>query len=158
MKRLFAILLAILVAPLAAGADGAATVTVRDAWISEAPPGIQSLAGYFVIENHGSRPVALTGGSSPAFGRIMVHRSVTEQGMSSMQHLDRLEIPAGGKVVFEPTTYHLMLMTPARPLKAGDSVEIRLSFEGGMQLPVKFTVRRADGMGGMNHMSHAGHH
>ena len=156
MKRLIPILLAMLMIPLAASAAGATAVTVKDAWISEAPPGVQSLAGYFVIENHGTKPAVLTGGSSPAFGHVMVHRTMTEQGMSSMQHLDRLEIPAGGQVVFEPTTYHLMLMMPTRPLKAGDQVEIRLSFEGGMQLPVTFTVRRADGMGGMDHMSHAG--
>lgn len=154
MKRLVAVLLTMLVAPLAASAAGTATVTVKDAWISEAPPGSQSLAGYFVIENHGTKPVALTGGSSPAFGHVMVHRSMTEKGMSSMQHLERLEIPAGGKVVFEPTASHLMLMGPTKALKAGDAVEIRLTFEGGMQLPVTFTVRRADDMGGMNHAEH----
>lgn len=158
MKRLVTILWAMLVVPFAASAAGTAALAVKDAWISEAPPGVQSLAGYFVIENHGTKPVVLTGGSSPTFGRVMVHRTMTEQGMASMQHLDRLEIPAGGKIVFEPTTYHLMLMMPTKPLKAGDKVEIRLSFEGGPQLPVTFTVRRADGMGGMDHMSHAGHH
>ena len=158
MKRLIAILMAMLLAPLATGAGGAGAVAVKDAWISEAPPGIQTLAGYFVIENHGTAPAVLTGGGSAAFGHIMMHRTVTEHGMASMQHLDRLEVPAGGKVAFEPATYHLMLMTPTKPLKVGDKVEIRLAFAGGLQLPVTFTVRRTDDMGGMDHMSHAGHH
>jgi copper(I)-binding protein len=49
-------------------------------------------------------------------------------------------------------------MMPTKQLKAGDKVDIRLSFEGAPRLPVTFTVRRADGRDGMDHRSHAGPH
>lgn len=37
-----------------------------------------------------------------------------------MMHVHEVEVPAGGKVVFSPGGYHVMLMKPARTLAIGD--------------------------------------
>ena len=131
---------------------------VDNAWIREAPPGAAALAGYMTVQNHGDKPRMLIGASSPAFGNVMLHRTVMEEGMAKMVHQHMIEIPAKGSVTFEPNDYHLMLMKPKQQLKAGDKVEITLEFKDGETLVVTYEVRA--GMGGMNHggMDHGSMH
>jgi copper(I)-binding protein len=130
-------------------------VAVRDAWIRESPPGATMLAGYMRIENHTDAVHFLTGVHSASFGSVMVHRTVVEGGMARMVHQQRVEIPPGGHVSFEPGGYHLMLMAPERPLRAGDRVELVLELADGAELPAAFEVRRA-GPGGDGQQHH--HH
>ncbi len=120
-----------------------------NAWIREAPPKATALAGYMTLMNKGDKPRMLVGASSPAFGKVMLHRTVMEEGMAKMVHQHMIEIPAHGSVTFEPNGYHLMLMKPKQQLKAGDKVEITLEFKNGETLVVTHVVR--GGMEGMNH-------
>ena len=59
----------------AVAADGP-TVRVNHVWVREAPPGVEVMAGYFVLENLTNKPLALTETSSPDFGSVMMHESV----------------------------------------------------------------------------------
>ena len=58
-----------------------------------------------------------------------------------MLHVDRVDVPAGGKVAFAPGGYHLMLMQPARKLAPGERVPVTLEFLGGRQVTAEFEVR-----------------
>ena len=81
-----------------------------NAWIREAPPGATALAGYMTLMNQGDKPVTLVEASSPAFGKVMLHRTVMAEGMAKMVHQQEITIPAKANVIFEPNDYHLMLM------------------------------------------------
>ncbi len=117
-------------------------VSVRDAWIREAPPGMTMMAGYMELRNNTSRPQVLVAASSSGFGSVMIHRTIVKDGMAGMAHASRLELAANASLIFAPGGYHLMLMKPKRSLRAGDRVDINLEFRGGLVLPVAFEVRK----------------
>lgn len=146
IKRAFAVLL---IGMWFGIAQAAGQLMVENAWIREAPPGATALAGYMTVMNKGDTPRVLVGASSPAFGMVMLHRTVMEGGMAKMVHQKAITIPAKGSVTFEPNSYHLMLMKPKQVLKAGDLVEITLKFKNGETMTVTHKVKA--GAGGMGH-------
>ena len=121
-------------------AEGAA-IRVDAPWIRLTPPG-SPMAGYMVLENAGQEPATLVGAQSAAFGMVMLHRTMSNDRMSTMRHQKSVKVSAGGRVSFEPGAYHLMLMRPAKPLKVGDTVPITLTFEDGTGATANFVVRR----------------
>lgn len=143
VKRILGLLLLLWLA----GAVAASGVAVTGAWIREGPPGAPSLAGYMVIQNPATESRILVGARSPAFANVMLHRTVVEKGMARMAHQERVTVPAGGRVVFEPDSYHLMLMGPDRRYRVGDQVEVVLEFANGETVAATFDVRAGMGAG-----------
>ena len=143
MKKylLFSLLLIIGVAlaPLARTAD--ASLLIRGAWIKQLPPIIPVRAGYVRISNPTDRPVRLVAGDSPDFERIEMHETRMANGNMTMLKAASFAVPAHGELLLQPGGKHLMLFNPARPLEAGDQVEIDLRFDHGDARPVRFTVR-----------------
>ena len=121
----------------------AADLTVTDAWI-RAMPGRLPAAGYFTLRNAGRDQVSLSGASSPACGMLMLHRSSSDNGMSSMTDVERMAVPAGGILKFAPGGYHLMCMDP-KPLKHGAPIPVTLEFSNGKSLVATFVVKDARG-------------
>ena len=140
-----ACLMALCLAILSIGNSFAAeNVAVTDAWIRALPPGVPS-GGYFTLRNGGAKPLTLTGASSPGCGMLMLHKSETMGGMSSMHHVDELKVPAGGTIKFAPGGYHLMCMDAKPVIKPGGAVPVTLAFKDGSNLTVEFAVRNAAG-------------
>jgi len=115
---------------------------VTEPWIREAPEGMGMTAGYMVIHNELSREVIITGATSPDFGQVEFHNTVTENNVSRMRQERQVRIPAGTSLAFEPGGRHLMLMQAARDLKDGDQVTIELTFGDGGQLHFTAPVRK----------------
>lgn len=134
-------------AALAAPADA---ITVRDAWVREAPPGAAVLAAYLTIENPGPRAVKLVRVTSPDFDSVMLHQTRVREGVATMVAVDALTVPARGRVAFVPGGDHLMLHGPRRALAAGASVTFHLHFDSGATLTVKAPVR-GDGPAAHHH-------
>jgi len=114
-------------------------ISVRDArlrWL----PGNRPLAGYFALDNAGQRPVRLVGAASPAFARVMLHRSTHRDGVAHMEHVDGVDVAPGKTLRFAPGGYHLMLMKRRHRLGPGDSVSVTLHFADGHQLTATFKV------------------
>jgi copper(I)-binding protein len=133
----------VLLAATAGGAQ-AAGLTVSDAWIRALPPSVPS-GGYFTLRNGTDKPVTLTTAQSPACGMLMLHKSSGMAGMTSMDDVSEVIVPAGGTVKFAPGGYHLMC-TEARPvLKPGGHVPVTLLFRGGTKVTTMFAVRNAAG-------------
>lgn len=105
-------------------------------------PAGKPMAGYFRLSNRTDTALRLVGASSDAFGRVMMHRTITTDGQSRMVHQDVVVVAPGESVAFEPGGLHLMLLSPAADLAVGDAVEIALEFEGRepASMPVAFTV------------------
>jgi len=119
-------------------------VVIENPWIREAPPTAKALAGYMKIRNHGSQKT-LVSAESADFQSVMLHQTVTKDGMAMMIHRQRIELPNGIELIFEPGGYHLMLLRPRRPLRIGDQVAIDLLFVDGTRQEVEFTVRKGAG-------------
>lgn len=127
---------------------------VSDAWVREGPPTARVLGGFMTLKNPAAQAVHITGITSPDFGRVEMHRSVTENGMARMLRQDRLTVPAGGELVLAPGGLHLMLYQPKQPMGAGQKVQLLLHTEAGAQLTVQAQIRA-----GMGHaMEHHHHH
>jgi len=111
---------------------GAASTTlqVSDCWIRALPSPAPS-AGYFVVRNTGTRAATLTGAASPAFGMVMLHKSIESGGMSKMVMEHDIPVPAGGMVTFKPGSYHAMLEKPKQKLVVGSKLELDLQFASG---------------------------
>lgn len=121
----------------------AGKVQVHDAWIPEAPPVASVMAAYLVIENTGNIPVKIIGVSSPAFGDVMMHKTVTENGMSRMIHQSSLTVAPKSKLKFERGGLHLMLMDPKHHLKVGDKVALTLETADKHKIPFTAVVKPA---------------
>lgn len=113
---------------------------VDDPWIREAPPGAMMTAAYARFINRTDKPITLDGASSSAFDSVELHHTVVEGGLFKMKPDAGLTIPAGERAALEPGGWHLMLMEPKAPLKAGDRVPVRLQC-GHETKQVLFTVR-----------------
>lgn len=121
------------------GAGAAAPeIAVSDALIRTPPGGREITAGYMTLANSGGAD-ALIGVSSGAAGRIELHTHSNEGGVMKMRQVERVEIPAGGEVAFEPGSYHLMIFG-AGALAEGDTVALTLDFETADDQTVAFTV------------------
>jgi len=116
-------------------------IIIANAWIAQSPPMIDFNAGYFEIKNQSTMPVSLLAITSPAFGKIEIHRSVEEGQISKMQYFESIDFLPGEKYDFSPGGYHLMLFDPTRVLKSGDSVPLQFSFTEAVQIQVMATVK-----------------
>jgi hypothetical protein len=127
---------------------------IHEAWVREAPPNAEMLAGYFSIMNMSKHNKIIVGASSPQFKNVGLHRSINEGDMAKMVAEKEVEIHAGQTVKFEPGSYHLMLMHPAKRLKAGDTVELTLKFSSGDTMKFNAPVKKANGVQHMDEHEH----
>ncbi|MBP5855380.1 copper chaperone PCu(A)C [Marivibrio halodurans] len=118
---------------------------LSDGWIRMIIPA-RPAAGYFTLHNDGTRGRALVAASSPACGRMMLHRTGDGNGADRMVPIARVDVPAGGTVRFAPHGHHLMCMAPDDGMmKVGGTVPVTLRFSDGADLTARFTVRGAGG-------------
>lgn len=122
-------------------------IQFENTWIREAPPGMQMLAGYMTVRNNSDKDAAILSASSEAFAAIEMHKTEVVDGTARMIEQEKLLIPAGDSLELSPGGYHLMLMMPTAPLKAGHKVTINLQLEGGSTESIEYEVRNASGSG-----------
>lgn len=125
---------------LFAASAWAADVNVSGAWVRLLPAGAPA-GGYFTMQNLGKKTATLTGASSTAYGMVMMHKSVEESGVSKMTDIDKIDVPAGGKIEFRPGSYHLMLMHAKSDIKIGSRIPVVLQLSDGQKIIVQFEVR-----------------
>jgi copper(I)-binding protein len=135
------VLLVVLALGLAASAR--AQVTVSGAWARGTVEG-QKTGGAF-MQLKSADGTTLVGAESPLAGAVEVHEMRMEGSTMRMRAVPKLEVPAGQAVDLKPGGVHLMLMNLKAPLKAGESVPIRLRFQGKdgkrQEVEVKAEVR-----------------
>jgi len=130
--------------PALAPAQATATLVVQNPWIRKPPPGLDMVAVYFTVKNVSKRAVFVVGVSSPAAAHGMIHETSTVEGQSRMRMRDRVTVPGGGTVSFEPEGLHVMLGGLSKPLEVGDKVPITLELDHGGSIDFVATVRPLD--------------
>ena len=139
-----AVMIALLFSTVAGAANAAPALRIENPWI-RALPGTVPSGGYFVLHNDGKAQVTLTGAESPACGMLMLHLSENQGGMSSMRHVDSIDVAPGGALEFKQGSYHLMCMQPKPAIKPGAKVPVTLTFQDGAKITADFPVRDATG-------------
>jgi len=136
-------------------------------WSRAVPKGAKVAAGYFIIENKGTAPDRLIGGSAEIAGKFQLHEMKMENGVMKMRELPKgIEIAPGQSVKFAPNGYHAMLLDLKSAPEEGKSFMGTLVFEKAGKIDVKFVVApvgsmdgtsKSGGSGGMDHMNHMDH-
>ncbi|MGH6969407.1 MAG: copper chaperone PCu(A)C, partial [Stellaceae bacterium] len=70
-------------------------LTISDPWMRTIIPS-RPAAGYFTLSNKTAKTEALVGASSPACGSVMLHQSMSMNGMDKMVMVKSVGVPAGG--------------------------------------------------------------
>ncbi len=142
-RRITVVGLSLVIVLLAAATVRAADLTVHDGWVRWLP-GDLPLAGYLQLQNSGAAKV-LVGATSPDFASVMLHQSIEHNGMSHMDMVPSLAIPAGSSVTLAPGGYHFMLVQARHPIRPGDVIRIELQFDDGSAQSIRLPVRSAAG-------------
>ncbi|WP_313160304.1 copper chaperone PCu(A)C [Stenotrophomonas sp.] len=123
-------------------------ITYDAAWIRLPPPAAQVAAGYIQLHNAGADD-RLVGATCKDVAQVQIHAMRMDGDVMRMHALpDGLPLAGRASAALQPGGYHLMLMTPKRPLQEGQVVRVLLQFERAGTLPVDFVVRNADAMSG----------
>ncbi len=146
MNRLFTrrTLLA-LSAAFTLSAQAAEPLTVLAPWARPAVVG-QGATGAF-MQLRASTDLRLIAARSPAVTRVEIHEMKMEGEVMRMRAIPGLDLPAGQTVALQSGGYHLMLIKPFQPLKAGDTVPLTLVVQDAAlkrhELTVQLPVRTA---------------
>lgn len=97
-------------------------------------------AAYLTIVNQRPEPVRLVGITTPLAARAEVHRTVKAGNVMRMEQVERLDVPPGGRVVFEPGGLHIMLLDLRQPLVKGGTLPMTLRFSGGGSIDVSVPI------------------
>lgn len=130
------------------------TITVKNAWLREAPPTIKIMAGYLDIENSSDKVLTLISAESTDFERIEFHLSQIEDGVARMQQENQIIIAPNTTFSFEPGSYHMMLINNSAPMREGKIISIKLTFEDGETYNFNTIVKRSDSTEFHNHEHH----
>ena len=126
----------------------AGDLVISQAWTRATPKGAKTGGGYLTIENKGTAPDTLLGGSADIAGGVQVHEMSMENGVMKMRPLEKgLAIEPGKTVKLAPGGYHLMLMDLKSPLKKGDKLPLTLEFEKAGKVEVSFDVQGVGAQG-----------
>jgi periplasmic copper chaperone A len=134
-------LLGIVLATNLAWAAEAGSISVETGWSRATPKGAQVAAGYVTIKNSGDEPDRLVSASADFAGETVIHQMSMAGGVMRMRPVpDGVAIPPKSTVKLEPSGYHLMFMSLTGPLKEGDDVPVKLTFEHAGSVEVTFHV------------------
>ncbi|RDS81199.1 copper chaperone PCu(A)C [Dyella monticola] len=143
MKRIVFLLVGALL-PLGVQAAQADHIKASHAWIRLLPANLPA-GGYVTLDNESASAATLVSAHSATYASAMLHQSTQDpSGNSTMRMVERVSIPAHGRLALAPSGYHLMLEQATHALKPGDMVAITLDFADGSHLPVSFLVRPAN--------------
>lgn len=130
-----------------------ASVAVTGAWVREAAAGQAATAAYFVIENRGSAPVTIVSVTSPVAASAELHTMTMTKSegptpvagmpmgqMMTMTPVDRVVVPAKGRVEFKPGGLHVMLFKVSKTLAVGDTADVTLQFADGTRTSIRAAV------------------
>ena len=116
-------------------------LSIDDAWVAEAPPVAPVMGGYMKIENVTNKRISITSASCPDFEKVEIHEMSMSGSMMKMRQIEKLDVPANGKVELKPGGYHLMLIKPKQSFKKGDTLTVTLYTTDGQSQAIKMEVK-----------------
>jgi copper(I)-binding protein len=112
-------------------------------------PGQTSGAAYLTIENRGKTADKLVGVASPAAKAVEIHTMSMQNNVMKMREVQEVVVGPASTVAMQPGDgYHLMLIGLTQPLKAGDKLPLKLTFEKAGATEVAILVQGKDANAG----------
>jgi copper(I)-binding protein len=119
-------------------------IVVADAWARAAPNG-RNGAVFMTVENRRATATAIVSAASPAARVAELHEMAMQGDVMRMRRVDRIALPATGRVELKPGGLHVMLIDLVKPLAAGETVALTLTLDDGTTVRVAATVRETGG-------------
>lgn len=115
-------------------------ITITKQWARTSPMATDMGAAYMTIE--ASALDELIGASVDMSIAMMaeVHKTVTVDGASKMQEVERLEVSPNAPIEMEPGGYHIMLMGLKKPLVTSETIQVTLKFSKSGETTVDVPV------------------
>ena len=124
---------------------------IEHPYVRATAPGQKAAGGFMKIENKGAAD-QLIAVSSPVAGEMQLHTMAMDGNVMKMREVKAIDVPANGSVELKPGGLHLMFMDIKSPLKAGESVPVKLKFQKAGEVEIKVPVREMGS--GSGHMKH----
>jgi copper(I)-binding protein len=109
-------------------------------WSREIVPGAKSAAIYGRFINLGGKDLSVQHITSEVAGMLMIHRSILEDGMMKMRHVEQLVVRPGETIVLEPGGLHIMLSGLNKGLLENDTFNIKITTNDGGQHMARIIV------------------
>lgn len=133
----------------------AAAIKVEGQWARTSPANAEHGAAYMMITATDDDMLTSASVDASVAAKVEIHETVPADGATgmtgatgmsgmgamTMRPVDGIELPAGESVELKPGGYHFMLLDLAEPLKAGDTIEVTLTFEKADPMTIKVPVR-----------------
>jgi copper(I)-binding protein len=113
-------------------------VTASSGWVMEPAAEATSTSAYAVIENPSMYEVYVVGVTADAAASA----EVADGPATTAKALRELAVPAYGRTEMKPGGVHIVLKELKKPLKAGDSVELTLTTDGGAIIKLTAAVTK----------------
>ena len=121
------------------------TLRIENPWVRASIVVGHPTAAYMTIVNRAEMPDKLISVKSPKVGKVSIHRTVSEDGITKMHPVGSITIPARQSVIFEPGGLHIMLMGITESIDEGTSFPLLLRFERAGNIILTVPVLRQAG-------------
>ena len=118
-----------------------ADIEIERAYARASIPNVPNSAAFFVIKNNSDKDIAITSANSDAAQKNELHTHIKENKMMKMIKIEKLVVPAKSSLELKSGGDHVMLMGLKKELKAGDEINLELSFSDGDKKSIKVPVK-----------------
>ena len=118
-----------------------ADIEIEGAYARASIPNMPNSAAFFVIKNNSDKDIAITSANSDIAEKNELHTHIKENQMLKMMKIEKLVVPAKSSLELKSGGDHVMLMGLKQELKAGDEINLELSFSDGDKKSIKVPVK-----------------
>lgn len=118
-----------------------ADVEIDGAYAMASIPNVPNSAAFFVIKNNSDKDIAITSANSDIAEKNELHTHIKENKMIKMMKIEKLVVPAKSSLELKSGGDHVMLMGLKKELKAGDEINLELSFSDGDKKNIKVPIK-----------------
>jgi len=114
-------------------------VAITHPW---APAATTNSAAYMRLVDTGRLPDQLVSASSPLADKVELHVFDVENGVYGMHPVHAIEVtPGAAATILRPGSAHVMLKGLKRPLKAGETFPMSLTFKNAGKVQIEVSVK-----------------
>jgi copper(I)-binding protein len=123
---------------MSAAAWAQAGPSASEAWVAEPAAGATAADAYAVIDNPSMYEVFIVTVTADAAGSA----EIVDGPADAAKAMKELSVPAYGRAELKPGAVRIRLKDLKKPLKAGDTVALTMTTDGGATIKVSAEVRK----------------
>jgi copper(I)-binding protein len=126
-----------------------ANIMTHHEYARATPPNAPTSAVFTQIMNSDDHDRFIVSAATSAAGKVELHDVIKEGDVMKMRQIERIKVPANGKVELKPGSLHIMLFELTKPFKEGENIDVELTFANGEKHQFTAPIKKV--MSGMKH-------